>query len=178
MEYGLANPLIVSPSTADILNNFAIPQAPEPQPTLGTNVPDIHNIVATISEQLALLATVISQGVGTGNSHAEDQSLQACVDLTLQQAEWFKEMVEQAVDKRDFDELVSEATHDRVCSEVEEYFNYRFSPEDHFDFGDAVENAVDDRLEDVVRDRLDEVVADQLEQLVAEKLKGMRIVFD
>ena len=87
-------------------------------------------------------------------------------------------MVEQSVDKRDFDELVSEATHDRVCSEVEEYFNYRFSPEDHFDFGDAVANEVDDRLEDVVRDRLDEVVAEQLEELVAEKLKGIRIVFD
>ena len=168
MAYGMANP----PNAEQILKNLAIPQAPEPQPSL-------EQIITTICTQLQLLTTVINQGNSPNTTPPEgNQSLQETVSLTLQQAEWFKELVEQEVDKRDFDELVSEITHDRVCSEVEEYFNYSFDPTDHFDMNDAVAEEVDNRLDDVVRDRLDDVVKEQLEELVAEKLKGIRIVFD
>ena len=167
---------IIEPTTTDILNNFAIPQvpqdAPEPQPTFETPVPNLEQIINTICTQLQLLTTVIK------GERAQGNSLQECVSLTLQQAEWFKEMVENQVDKYDFNEIVSESTHDRICSEVEEYFNYRFDPTDHFDMNDAVAEEVDNRLDDVVRDRLDDVVKEQLEELVAEKLSNIRISFD
>lgn len=177
----------------DVLNNMAIPKevkdtsthilhtrhVTEPQPTLGTSVPTeptLESVINNICTQLQLLTTLITSSAT--KTQAENQSLQETVSLTLQQAEWFKEMVEQAVDKRDFDELVGEAVSDKVCSEVEHYFDYNFSPDDHFDFGDAVCNEVDDRLDDVVRERLDDVVQEQLEELVAEKLKNVRVVFD
>ena len=165
----------------DVLNNIAIPRIPEP-PKMGEVLPKptLESVLQSIAEQFSLLSTVIKEGAQGNSLSVEDQSksLQDCVALTLQQAEWFKEMVEQAVDKRDFDELVSEAVSDRVCTEVEHYFDYTFSPDDHFDFGDAVASEVADRIDDAVRDRLDDAVQEQLEELVAEKLKNVRVVFD
>ena len=165
-----------APTDSIILDNLAIPRAPEPQPTsVGTSVPNIHDIVSTISQQLSLLATVISQqGGGMGNSQAEDQSLQDTVGLVLQQADWVSDKLAECID----DDVVSDAVKDRVDTEVEYYFCNSFDPSDHFDFHDAVSDAVDDRLDDVVRDRLDDVVAEQLEELVAEKLRGMKIIFE
>jgi hypothetical protein len=130
--------------------------APVPQPTL-------TDIVNTICTQLQLLTTIISQP--KAQPEGGENSLQECVDTTLQQADWFKEMVKDEVENR-------------VESEVEMYFERRFDPTDHFDFGDAVTNEVSDQIDDVVRDRLDEVVQEQLEEVVAEKLKSIRVVFD
>ena len=72
---------IPAPIDSIILDNLAIPRAPEPQPTFGTNVPnkdvDLALVLQSIAEQFSLLATVISQ---QGNSlNVEDQSLQECV---------------------------------------------------------------------------------------------------
>lgn len=162
----------INPTTEDILNNISLPHAPEPQPTL-------ESVINNICTQLQLLTTLItSSATKPTEPEAGENSLQETVSLTLQQADWFKEMVEQTIDKYDFDEIVGEAVSDKVCSEVEHYFDYSFDPSDHFDFGDAVCNEVDDRLDDVVRERLDDVVQEQLEELVAEKLKNVRVVFD
>ena len=62
--------------------------APEPQPSL-------EQILKTIGEQFALLSTVINQGNSPNTTPPEgNQSLQETVSLTLQQAEWFKELVD------------------------------------------------------------------------------------
>ena len=146
--------------------------APVPQPALCESTqtsqvsPEalIEHMVAQFSTNLRLLlTTIISQP--KAQPEGGENSLQECVDTTLQQADWFKELVEQHV-------------AERVESEVESYFERRFDPTDHFDFNDAVSNEVSDQIDDIVRDQLDDVVADKLEDVVAEKLKSIRVVFD
>jgi hypothetical protein len=136
--------------------------APVPQPS-GENPHNIGDIINTICTQLQLLTTIINQP--KAQPEGAQGSLQETIELTLQQADWFKDMVKDEVENR-------------VESEVEMYFERRFDPTDHFDFGDAVTNEVSDQIDDVVRDRLDEVVQEQLEEVVAEKLKSIRVVFD
>ena len=163
MAYGMSNPLSASVTDEKTLNWVkAKLDAPEPQPT-----PDLDSIINTICTQLQLLSTIIRGERAQDATPPEgNQSLQETIALTLQQADWFKEMVEKAVDDLDMVEIAKEAVEGVVESEVEHYFDYKFSPEDHFDFGDAVSDAVDDRLDDIVREKIDECI----EEVVAEKL--------
>jgi hypothetical protein len=137
-----------------------------PQPTTQVS-PEavIDEMLYTIKQSLLLLATLINQPQPQPEAGTNVPSLQETIELTLQQADWFKDMVKDEVESR-------------VESEVEMYFERRFDPTDHFDFGDAVSNEVDDRLDDVVRDRIDEAVEEQLGEVVAERLKNIRVVFD
>jgi hypothetical protein len=154
--------------------------APVPQPTLcePTQTPDLATIINTICTQLQLLSTVISQSKAQPEG-AQGNSLQECVSLTLQQADWFRNMVrETIVDEVSLEDVVKDIVKGEVESEVDTYFRNEFDPTYHFDFGDAVSSEVSDQLDDVVRDRLDEVVQEQLEEVVAEKLKSIRVVFD
>lgn len=141
--------------------------APIPQPTCGQPVHNIGDIINTICTQLQLLATVINQPKAQPDATPPegDHSLQETVELVFKQSDWFKDMIKDEVESR-------------VESEVEMYFERRFSPEDHFDFNDAVSNEVADRLDDVVRDRIDEAVEEQLEEVVSNKLQNLRVVFD
>ena len=149
--------------------------APAPQPSQVNPEAVIEDMVAKFSISLRLLlTTVINQPKAQPEGAQESQSLQQCVALTLQQAEWFKEMVGACIDE----DMVRDAVKDAVESEVDTYFRNEFDPTYHFDFGDAVSSEVSDQLDDVVRDRLDEVVQEQLEEVVAEKLKSIRVVFD
>lgn len=180
MEYGMTNP--ISASAIEYTHGGTL-GAPEPQPS-GENPhkPSQVNPEAVIEDMVAkfsislrlLLATVINQPKAQPEGAQESQSLQQCVALTLQQAEWFKEMVGACIDE----DMVRDAVKDAVESEVDTYFRNEFDPTYHFDFGDAVSSEVSDQLDDVVRDRLDEVVQEQLEEVVAERLKNIRVVFD
>jgi hypothetical protein len=154
--------------------------APVPQPTLcePTQTPDLSTIINTICTQLQLLSTVISQSKAQPEG-AQGNSLQECVSLTLQQADWFRNMVrETIVDEVSLEDVVKDIVKEEVESAVDNYFRNEFDPTYHFDFGDAVSSEVSDQLDDVVRDRLDEVVQEQLEEVVAERLKSIRVVFD
>ena len=70
------------------------------------------------------------------------------------------EAIEERVDEHDFDDDIRGA----VESRVEDYFNYRFDPNDHFDMNDLVDEAVRDRIEEAVGERIDEA----LEQYMAD----------
>lgn len=151
------NDLPTTPEEDEIFKTMIQTQhAPVPQPTLA-------DIVNNICTQLQLLTTIINQS--QAETKAGENSLQDCVSITLQQADWFKDMVK--------DEAES-----RVEREVDMYFERRFDATDHFDFGDAVSSEVHDRIDDVVSDKIDEAVEEQLEKVVAEKLKSIRVVFD
>jgi len=148
--------------------------APEPQPSEIDPIKLIDEMMSQFSIKLKLLATIISQSKAQpekGTNVPPDTSLQECLSLTLQQADWFKDLIRHELVALDIAEIAKDAVEDIVENEVESYFDNRFSPEDHFDFGDAVENAVDDRLDDIVRDR----VMDSLEEVVAEKLSEASI---
>jgi hypothetical protein len=139
--------------------------APEPQTT-----PDINTIINTICTQLQLLSTVISSSAP--KTEAGENSLQECVALTLHQADWFRDIVRDVVvNELDTEAMSKDAVESVVENEVEHYFDYRFSPSDHFDFDDAVSDAVDDRLDDIVKEKIDEC----LEEVVAEKLSSASV---
>jgi hypothetical protein len=125
--------------------------------------PNIDEIINAISAQLQLLATVIREG--QGNSHAE-KSLQECVSTTLQQAEWFKEVVEEKIDDMDFDYQIESA--------VETYFSNSFCLDDHVDITAEVESKVEDIAEDLLKD----IVEERLAEIVSNKLQNLRITFD
>jgi len=138
---------------------------PEPTP------PTLDEIVNAISAQLQLLATVIKERSGTPvpNEGAE-KSLQACVDATLQQAEWFKETVEEKVET-----LVDDMDHSyNIESSVESYFSDSFSLDDHVDITAEVESKVEDIAEDLLKD----IVEERLAEIVSNKLQNLRITFE
>jgi hypothetical protein len=146
--------------TKEALQNIMQTQhAPVPQPTLCESTqtqpsqvnPEavIDEMLYTIKQSLLLLATVIKQQPSTTPPEGNPPSLQETIELTLQQAGWFKDMIEEQV-------------AERVESEVESYFERRFDPTDHFDFNDAVCNEVSDQIDDIVRDQLDDVVESKL----------------
>jgi hypothetical protein len=136
-----------------------LPQPPAP--------PTLDEIVNAISAQLQLLASVIKEG--QGSSHGE-KSLQECLDATLQQAEWFKEMVderaEELVDDKDFDYQIESA--------VESYFSNSFCLDDHVDITAEVESKVEDIAEDLLKDMVEE----RLAEIVSNKFQNLRITFD
>ena len=168
MEYGMNNPINISPTTQDILNNMAIPHAPEPQPTpTGTDVPDLWIVVNNLGAQLQLLATVIKEKQGNSlNVEDQSKSLQECVSLTLQQADWFKDLIRHELIGGGIEDLAKEAVEEVVEEEVESYFSNSFDPTDHFDFGDAVQDAVSDQIDDVVSDKIDDVVQEKFDDFM------------
>jgi hypothetical protein len=161
MEYGMNNPISISPTTQDILNNMAIPQAPEPQPSDEIDpMKLIEEMMSQFSIKLKLLATVISQSKAqpVEEKSSSNESLQECVSLTLQQADWFKDLIRVELVALDLEKIAEGAVESIVENEVESYFENRFDPSDHFDFDDATHDAVGDRIDDVVSDKIDDAV--------------------
>lgn len=146
------------------INDLPVWRDPTPLPP----TPTLESIVQNICTQLQLLATVIKEG--QGNSQAGEKSLQECVSVTLEQAEWFKEMVEEKaeelVDDKDFDYQIE--------STVESYFSNSFSLDDHVDITAEVESKVEDIAEDLLKDMVEE----RLAEIVSNKLQNLRITFD
>jgi hypothetical protein len=140
------------------------PQQPS-QPSQVNPEALIEHMVAQFSTNLRLLLTTIITQPKAQPEEAQGNSLQECVETTLEQARWFKEMVEQHV-------------AERVESEVEDYFQHGFDPTNYFDFADAVSSEVYDRIDDAVRDQIDEAVADKVEEAVVERMQSIRVVFD
>ena len=141
--------------------------APAPQPTCGQPVHNsnvspeavIDEMLFTIKQSLLLLATVINQPKAQPEGAQESQSLQHTVALVLQQSDWFKEMLHESIDAIfDIEDYAREAVQGVVENEVESYFSNSFDPTDHFDFNDAVQDAVSDQIDDVVSDKIDEAV--------------------
>ena len=122
--------------------------APEPQPTL-------TDVINNICTQLQLLATVISQSKAQPEG---ENSLQECVALTLQQADWFHDLIRHELVALDIAEIAKDAVQEVVESEVDGYFENCFDVSNHFDFDDAVHDAVGDRIDDVVSDKIDDAV--------------------
>lgn len=148
--------LEINPTTQDVLNNLAIPQ-PTPPAQLSPEA-IIDEMVTQFSLKLKLLASVIKESAEKGNSQnagTNVPSLQDCVDTTLQQAEWLKEMVDRKVD-----ELLDDKDFAyEINSEVEDWFSNSFSLDDHVD----IEAEVQSKLEDIVEERLAELVEEKLQ---------------
>jgi hypothetical protein len=155
---------IPEPTTQDILNNIHLPNpdaiqythggtlgAPEPQPTL-------TDVINNICTQLQLLTTIISQPKAQPEEGTNVPTLQECVALTLQQADWFKDVVRQELVALDIVPIAQDAVESVVEHEVESYFENNFDPTYHFDFDDAVNDAVNDRIDDAVEAHMNDAV--------------------
>jgi hypothetical protein len=119
--------------------------------------PDLEQILKTISEQFALLSTVINQSKAQPEG---DQSLQDCVDAVLEQAGWVGEKLDKAVvEYMDNEVAWSEVVADPVSEAVNNYFSYEFTLTDHCDIDDIVADKVDDRLEEMVNEKLQEMLS-------------------
>ena len=158
MEHGMNNPI----STSAI--EHATQHAPAPQPS-GENPHNstvnpeavIDEMLYTIKQSLLLLATVINQP--KAQPEGAQESLQETVALVLQQSDWFKSLLrETIVAEVSLEDVVKDVVKDEVESAVESYFSNEFDPTDHFDFNDAVQDAVSDQIDDVVSDKIDEAV--------------------
>ena len=144
--------------------NAMAQHAVPPQPSQLDPQKIIDEMVSQFSIKLNLLLTTLitSSAPKPTEPEAGENSLQDCVALTLQQADWFKSMVGTYVDEYDFESHVHDAVKDCVESEVEHYFSHRFDPSEHFDFDDAVHDAVGDRIDDVVADKIDGAVEEYM----------------
>jgi hypothetical protein len=173
MEYNMSHPLSVTAEQAqEIVEQHFKQHAPEPQPTLCESTQtDLPTIINNICTQLQLLATVISQPKAQPETGTNVPTLQETIALTLQQADWFKDLIRHELIGAGIEDLAKDAVESVVEDEVESYFSNQFDPTDHFDFQDAVQDAVSDQIDDVVRDQ----VEDKLEGVVAEKLSEASI---
>lgn len=119
--------------------------------------PDLEQILKTISEQFALLSTVIKQNPTPPEG---DQSLQACVDAVLEQAGWVGDKIDKALaDYIDNEVEWGDIVHDPVSNAVEYYFDHGFSLTDHVDIDDIVADKLDDILGGIVQERLQEMLS-------------------
>lgn len=149
--------LDITPTTQDVLNNLAIPQ-PTPPAQLSPEA-IIDEMVTQFSLKLKLLASVIKEKGTNVPSEGAEKSLQECVDTTLQQAEWLKEMVDRKVD-----ELLDDKDFAyEINSEVEDWFSNSFSLDDHVDIEAEVESKVEEILDRMVDERLAELVEEKLQ---------------
>lgn len=119
----------------------------------------IDEMVTQFSLKLKLLASVIKEKGTNVPSEGAEKSLQECVDTTLQQAEWLKEMVDRKVD-----ELLDDKDFAyEINSEVEDWFSNSFSLDDHVDIEAEVESKVEEILDRMVDERLAELVEEKLQ---------------
>lgn len=131
----------------------------ERPPTIQAETPDVGTIINTICAQLQLLTSVIKEKGTNVPSEGAEKSLQECVDTTLQQAEWLKEMVDRKVD-----ELLDDKDFAyEINSEVEDWFSNSFSLDDHVDIEAEVESKVEEILDRMVDERLAELVEEKLQ---------------
>ena len=91
--------------------------------------------------------------------------MQATVDVVLEQADWFKYMVEERASEAASNYLEDKNFDYAIESAVGNYFD-DFSLEDHVDVADLVNDAVEDRLSDIVDERLEDMVNEKMEAMI------------
>lgn len=118
-----------------------------------------------IDQLLLVLATTLEEIIGEMNATS---SLEQAVETTLQQANWFYDMVKETIDEQhDIESLVDDRVDNRLGDAVDEWFSYSFSLTDHCDIHEIVTDVLDDKLE--------EIVEEKIEALLEEKLANARI---
>jgi hypothetical protein len=118
---------------------------------------------ARVKMLMEMLTTALNGLVKELQTPSQPQTdLEEAVGTALENAQWFKDFVEDACAERvgdlDFEYEIGKAVAEEMRS---------FDPNDHVDFYDLVSDAVDDKLESIVEEKL--------ETLLEEKLANARI---
>jgi hypothetical protein len=119
-----------------------------------------------------MLTTTLNQLVKELQAPTQPQTdLEEAVNTTLEQAQWFKDRVEEscaeAVSDHDFDY--------EIGNHIERYFRNQFDPSDHFDIEEAVKDRVVDEVESIIDGLVEEAVEARLADLLEEKLQNANI---
>jgi hypothetical protein len=125
--------------------------------------PQTQDQNARVKMLMEMLTTALNGLVKELQTPSQPQTdLEEAVGTALENAQWFKDFVEDACAERvgdlDFEYEIGKAVAEEMRS---------FDPNDHVDFYDLVSDAVDDKLESLV--------AEKLEELLEEKLANARI---
>lgn len=128
--------------------------SPKPQPT-------IHELAQQLTQSFNTLINAILELQAQAKQPVSGDLAEA-VGTVLEQADWFDDRLDdkltELVEEHDFSHDVENA----VGSEVENYFSYNFSLEDHVDVYDLMRDAVDDKLEELVQEKLEEILNERL----------------
>jgi hypothetical protein len=113
---------------------------------------------ARVKMLMEMLTTTLNQLVKELQTPTQPQTdLEEALSTTLEQAQWFRDMVEETCADRvsdlDFEYEINNAVEQEMRS---------FDPNDHVDFDDLVRDAVDDKLEDIVTEKLEELLEEKL----------------
>jgi hypothetical protein len=84
--------------------------------------------------------------------------LAEAVGIVLQQAEWFREMVDEQLD----DAVRDKDFEYEIGDQVERYMRNQFDANDHVDFGDLVQDRVESVIDEIVEEKLSEILDDKL----------------
>lgn len=130
---------------------------------------------ARVAMLMDMLTTTLTQLVKELQAPTQPQTdLEEAVGTTLEQAQWFKDMVEEgcaeAVNDHDFDYEIGQ--------NIERYFRNSFDPSDHFDFEHEVKVRVEDELESIIDGLVEEAVESRLSDLLEEKLRNANITIN
>ncbi len=118
---------------------------------------------ARVKMLMDMLTTTLNQLVKELQTPSQPQTdLEEAVGTALENAQWFKEMVEDTakdlVEEQDFDYEIGRAVEREMQS---------FDPNDYVDFDDLVRDAVEDRIDELVSEAVEERLADLLEEKLA-----------
>jgi DNA-binding protein Fis len=122
---------------------------------------------ARVKMLMDMLTTTLNQLVKELQTPSQPQTdLEEAVNTTLENAEWFKERVEDTakdlVEEQDFEYEINNAVERELRS---------LDINDHCDIDDMVRDAVDDRIEEIVA----EAVEERLTEILEEKLRNANI---
>jgi len=130
---------------------------------------------ARVKMLMEMLTTTLNQLVKELQAPTQPQTdLEEAVSTALEQAQWFKEMVEDTakdlVEEQDFDY--------EIGNNIERYFRNSFDPSDHYDFDAEVRARVEDEVESVIDGLVEEAVEARLADLLEEKLANANITIN
>jgi DNA primase len=161
----LINPSVDTQSTNQPVQGVSgavyAPMDTSPQPQ------DKNQRVAMLMDMLTATLNSLVKELQTPTQPQTD--LEDAVNTALEQAQWFKDFVEETCAEKvgdlDFEYELDRAVENEMRN---------FDPNDYIDFDDLVSSAVSDHIDDAVNSALD----DRLETLLEEKLANARITIN
>jgi DNA primase len=142
-------------------------------PTTQTN-PQLTQLFKQLQDTI----TAIIQLSTTHQQTQAQTDLEEAVSTTLENAQWFKDRVEEncaeAITDHDFDYEIGQ--------NIERYMRNSFDANDHYDFDAEVRSRVEDEVESVidgiVEEKVQELLEERLADLLEEKLANANITIN
>lgn len=137
--------------------------------------PQTQDQNARVKMLMEMLTTTLNQLVKELQTPSQPQTdLEEAVNTTLENAQWFKDFVEDTCASR-----VSDLDFDyEIGQNIERYMRNSFDPSDHFDIEEAVKDRVVDEVESIIDGLVEEAVEARLADLLEEKLANANITIN